>query len=347
MSIRSRLVQACFAAAALLGSGRALADKVAVLPFISVGNATPADLEGARAATRTAVIALSDTLPTDSEELTAEMAAKDGVADTSQEYRAAGRASSSDWTVLGHVEPHTATYRLEVDACQVSTGRVESLAREVEPSRASEQIKEMLSLLLRPAGIANADIPWEHNAPPVPPPTPVAPPPPTPPPPSPPPPRGPASKNAYSDGHPFAAGLGLAGLGALHRSPMAVGSSAALLGEVGLGYALDAIPGLEVRGNFAVSLAGPGSVSFDAGGRYAIVLSRSLRFCVGPELDLGGFFTTGGDKTGRFLLRGAAFASMGITEHVQIEVAGDLEYAAGGATALVLGGGTVRALARF
>jgi hypothetical protein len=354
MSLRYRLVRvrACLTVAALLAAGPALADKVAVLPFISVGNATAADLDAARAATRTAVLALQDTLPTDSEMLTAEMSAKDGVADTSQEYRAAGRASGSDWTVLGHVEEHTGTYRLEIEACDVASGRVESLAREVDASRATTQIKEMLALLLRPAGIGNADIPWEHAAPPPPPPpTPVKPEPAVtvvrPPPPPPPPSSSTPPANDYSGGHPFAAGLGIAGLGALQRSPMAVGSSAALLGEVALGYAPNAVPRLELRGNFAAALAGPGSGSFDLGARYAIPIAPSVRLCFGPEADLGGFFTTGGDKTGRFLVHGAVFASVGVGEHLQVEVAGDLEYAAGGATALVLGGGTARALARF
>ena len=133
----------------LFASRTALADKVAVLPFISVGNATSAELAEARAAARAAVVALADTLPTDSEMLTAEMSAKDGLADTSDEYRAAGRASSSDWTVLGHVEQHGSTYHLEVDACQVASGRVESLAREIDPAQAAPQIKEMLAILRR------------------------------------------------------------------------------------------------------------------------------------------------------------------------------------------------------
>src|ERR1019366_8189617 len=138
MALRRRLIQGSLTVAVLLGVGPALADKVAVLPFISVGSATAAELEAARAATRTAVIALSDTLPTGAEMLTAEMSTKDGVADTSQEYRAAGRASSSDWTVLGHVEQHGATSHLEIDACEVASGRVESLAREIDASQASQ-----------------------------------------------------------------------------------------------------------------------------------------------------------------------------------------------------------------
>jgi hypothetical protein len=346
-----RVVQACLVGVTLLASAPALADKVAVLPFLNASNATPAQLEAARGAAKTAVIAISDTLPTDSEMLTAEMSAKDGTADTSQEYRAAGRASGSDWTVTGHVEPRATSYHLEIDACNVSSGRVESLAREIDPARASQQIGEMLSLLLRPAGIANVDIPWEHVGPlptPTPPPTnePPAPEPPVKviPPPPPPAPAPIPDDQTYSGGHPFAAGLGLAGLGALQRPALAVGSSAALLGNVVLGYA--PIGGLEIRGDFTGALAGPGSVSCDAGARYAIPIARSLRLFFGPEVELGGFFTTGGDKTGRFLLHGAGFVSLGLGPHFQIEVAGNIEYAAG-SSALVLGGGTVRAIARF
>ena len=339
----------------LFASRTALADKVAVLPFISVCNATSAELAEARAAARAAVVALADTLPTDSEMLTAEMSAKDGLADTSDEYRAAGRASSSDWTVLGHVEQHGSTYHLEVDACQVASGRVESLAREIDPAQAAPQIKEMLAILLRPAGIDNAEIPWERNGAPPPPapmaPAPVTPPPipvaPAPPPPPPSPPRPAEPDHKYAEGSPLAVGLGLGGLGALHRSSMAVGSSASMILSGTVGYAPDGAPGLELRGNLAGSLAGPGSVSFDLGARYAAPVAPSIRLFIGPEADLGGFFTTGGDKTGRFLLHGAGFVALAIGDHAQIEVAADLEYAAGGASGLLLGGGTVRGLARF
>jgi hypothetical protein len=351
MSTRSRLLQACIAAAFLLGSQTALADKVAVLPFLNGGNASQGDLDAARAATRTAVLANSDTLPTDSEMVTAEVSAKDGVADTSGEYRAAGRASGSDWTVAGHVEMHGSTYHLEIDACQVSSGRVESLAREIDPAQASAQILQMLVILLRPAGVADAVIPWEHASPTPPPtvptPTPVALPPPAAPA-APASPAGPTPMDElYGAGHPLGLGLGIGALGALHRSPLAVGSSASAILEGTAAFALPPLPGLELRGNVGGSVAGPGSVFFDFGARDAFPIAPSLHLFFGPEVDLGGFFTTGGDRTGRFLLHGAGFLSLGLGGHVQVEAAGDLAYAAGGQTSLALGGGTLRVLARF
>src|SRR6185369_9046679 len=58
-------------------------------------------------------------------------------------------------------------YRLELEVCQVESGRVESLARDLDPSseqQASDQVAEMLALLLRPEGIGDADVPWKSGA---------------------------------------------------------------------------------------------------------------------------------------------------------------------------------------
>jgi hypothetical protein len=347
VSLRTRFAQACTILVVALVSCRAWADKVALLPFISVGNATSARLDEARAATRSAVTSLHHTLPSDAEMLTAQMSAKDGVADSSQEYRAAGRASSSDWTVVGHVEERGASYRLELEVCQVASGRIESVAREVDQAKAPAQIGEMLSLLLRPEGIGTTDIPWEHAAPPtppVPPPTPPKPPTPAGPPPPPPP---PAVRHVYAEGHPIGIGLGAVVLDALHRPSNAVGSGVAALGELVVGYAIDSVPGLEVRGNFAGAILGPGSITADAGARYALPLAPTARLFVGPEISLGGFFTTGADKSPRFLLHNAIFLSLGIGQQVQFEAAGDFEAAFGGAGSLLLGGGTLRGVVRF
>ncbi|WP_394825310.1 hypothetical protein [Pendulispora albinea] len=159
-------------------SAEALADKVAVLPFASAsagpGAATKAELDLARSATQSAVVKGGHTAPTPSEMLTAEMAVKDGVADTSEEFRAAGRASSSQWSISARVEPSGAPgrYRLELLVCQVKTGRVESLAREIngaDSAQATSQIGEMLAILVRPEGIGNADITWSQAPPPLPP----------------------------------------------------------------------------------------------------------------------------------------------------------------------------------
>lgn len=343
-------LSASIACASLVFSGSAWADKVAVLPFsASTSAATKADLERARVSTKEAAVQHGHKLPTDSEMLTAEMAVKDSVADTSDEYRAAGRASSSDWTVSARVDPHAVHYHLELEACQVSTGRVESLAREIDPQQATTQIGEMLAILIRPEGIANADIPWEHAAPPPPPaPRPPPPPPKLPPPPPPPkPPEPPAVRHAYAESHPIALGIEGGGYTAFGRPSNARGPrGSANIGAV-LGYAIDTVPGLELRGEVAGAVAGPTAVFFDLGARYALMLVPTARIYAGPELGLGGFFPVGGDKSARFLGRGSAFAGIGIGERLQLEAYGDLAWAPGGSGTIVLGGVGARAVVRF
>lgn len=332
---------------ALLAPRFARADRVAVLPFVSVGNATSVDLDKARAATRGAVQAQKHTLPTDSEMLTAEMAFKGELGGGSKALQAAGHASSSAWVVRGLVETHGATYHLELEACQVDSGRKETLAREIEPAKEVAQIGEMLALLLRPEGIANADIPWERGTPTIAPPVkqptqtvvtkPTEPPPPGPPP----------VRHAYAEGHPIAVGLDVSVLSAVSRPTGASGSATSLQLGGTFGYALLAIPGLELRGDFGGAVAGPSSLTIDAGARYMLPVAPTKRFFLGPELALGTFVTLGAEKTARFLLRGALVASLGLGERWQIELLGDCDYAAGGSGALALVGGSARGVFRF
>jgi hypothetical protein len=71
------------------------------------------------------------------------------------------------------------------------------------------------------------------------------------------------------------------------------------------------------------------------------------RVFAGPELGVGGFFTLGAEKAARFLAHGALVGAVGIGERAQIEVAGEVDYAAGGSGSLVLGGASLRGLVRF
>ena len=332
----------------------ALADKVAVLPFSGGPGTLPSQIEQARAATRGAVIQRAHQLSGDSEMVAALMAVADGVADTSAEFRAAGRASSSQWTVVGQLEARGESYKIEIVVCQVESGRVESLAREMTPVRATSDIAEMLALLLRPQGLANAVISWDtpseiaakppkpvvpaeppKTVAPVEPPKPVAPPAP------------PALAYAYGEDHPIAAGVGTAVFGALDRPANAVGSSASgvwfLTGE----YAVLAAPGLAARADVGASWFGPQSFWLDAGARYAFPLARGHRLFAGPELDLGVFVPIGGDRAARFLLRGQAFVVYGLGDRVQLELAADFATGFGGSGTLALGGGAMRGLFRF
>lgn len=331
---------------ALLAPRLALAERVAVLPFQSVGNATSVDLDKARATTRAAVLDRKHTAPTDSQMLTAEMAFKGELGGGAKAFQAAGRASSSDWVVRGLVETHGATYHLELEVCQVETGRKETLAREIDPAKEIVQVSEMLALLLRPEGIANADIPWERGtqgvAPPVkpndtkviakPPELPPGPPP---------------VRHVYAGGRPIVVGLDVSLLSALHRPSVAQGPATSMQLGGAFGYALLQIPGLELRGNLGGAIAGPSSLTIDAGARYMLPIVPTKRIFFGPELGLGTFITLGAEKTARFLARGSLVGSLGVGDRWQIELVGDFDYAAGGSGSLLLFGGTARGAFRF
>ena len=341
--------------ASLFAGGEALAapgEKVAVLPFRASGGGrtTSAELDTARGATREAVTRIHDLLPSDAEAASADHAAKDGVADTSAEYRDAGRAAGAAWTVAGRVDAHGVAYRLEVEACEVASGRVESLAREIDPRQAAPQIAEMLALLLRPQGMGDAVPPWDqpNPAPPAsPPPAPPAPAPaaPAPPPPEPGPPPGPPP--AYAENHPFAIGVGGLGLTAFARSPTARGSPAAALVTGDVAYAFEGVRGLEAVANAAVSVAGPSSLWLDAGLRYEIPILPRARIFLGTEVAIGTFVDLGGDKDARFLMRGALPIVVGLGERVQLEAYPQIAYAAGGTVGLAFVGGGLRGVVRF
>lgn len=362
-SMRFRLLSLAVSAATFLASAPAWADKLAVLPFTSPNDTPRVELEQVRGWTREAARLKGHTYATDDEMAFAEHAAKDGVIDTSQEYQAAGKAASADWTVTARVEriDHPparlpdgseedgwTTYRVELEAYQMSSGRLESLSREVVPDDAPQEIAEVLALLIRPQGIANADIPWSREGVrrPKPKPKPAAPPPPPPPPPppsAPPPPRA-----IYGEGHPIAAGLSLGVSNALARPDTARGPSWAMPIGGAVGYALpDVVPGLELKGNVTSQVIGPRALELSAGARYAYAPLPGVPLFLGPELLFGAHVALGADKTARFLSHGSLFAAYAFTEQVQAEIAGDLAAALGGSGTLVLGGGTARVVYRF
>ena len=144
-----------------LGASPALADRILVLPARGAGDDGAArstlELELATGLTR-----LGHTLVPQEEVRLALGMVADGVADTADEYRAVGAAAKADWVVAGSVEPAVTTERVELSACLVSMGRLESVAREVERARSAEQVGEMLAVLVRPEGIGAGELPWER-----------------------------------------------------------------------------------------------------------------------------------------------------------------------------------------
>lgn len=331
-------------------SSLALADRVTVLPLSGAG-VTKQELDDVRARTREGAGDKGHVLSNDAEQGAAERAVKDGVADTRDEYTAAGKASNAEWAIGGRVEARGHYYRIEIEACRVSTGRVESLARNVERADERRKVGEMLGLLLRPEGITNATIPWLNEAPPAAPVAKEEPPPAKPtPPPEPPKPRLdspapiPTPSRPYAEGKPFAVGAGLGVLSAVGRPANASGGATTvdLLGS--FGYALEAVPGLELRGELGGGIVAPRSVFFAAGARYMWTIGRVY---LGPELELGAFFPVGGDKEARFLVRGSPIVGIALADAFAIEAFGDAMLAPGGTGMLVLVGGGARGVVRF
>lgn len=350
------------AAALLLTTSSALAEKVAVLPFRAQNNVPRPELEQARGWTQEALKKKGHTLPNDAEAKAAEASVKDGTADTSEELRAAGKAAQSPWAMSAFVqridyppaknpdgseEEAWSTYRIELEACEVESGRVESVAREVLPETAPDEIAEMIGFLVRPGGIGpNAVFPWTGQGPrkPKPKPKPAPPPPPPQPPPPPPP---PVKKYAYGENAPFAIGVSGGVSNALSRPGNARGPSWAVPIGVAFGYAFAEVPGLEARGIFTSQIIGPKAIEIAAGGRYAIPVLPQYRIFMGPEALIGAHVAIGAEKTARFIAHGSAFAAIGVSDSLQFEIAGDIAGAFGGSGTLVLGGGTARALLRF
>lgn len=357
--LRSVLASGSFAALLCVTSA-AYADMVAVLPFSAPASLSKPEADRAQAWTREAVVRVGHTLPGEAAMLSAEMAVKDRVADTSEEYRAAGRASGSGWTLTGRITRHDTppktladgtteeegftTYRIELEACFVESGRVESLAREIDPDEAPAQVAEMLALLLRAEGIANVPLPWHGRA------TPrkrkpreeprdsgsekLAP-------------EAANPRHVYAENHPVAVGIAAGFSTTAKRPDGARGPSEALPVGIVFGYAIEQVPGLEARGVFTNQVLGPRALAIAAGGRYAIPVLARYRVFVGPELLLGSHVALGAEKVARLLVHGSGFVSIGVGERVQLEAAADVAGAFGGTGTLVLTGGTGRALFRF
>jgi hypothetical protein len=351
MPTPARVLASFFAAAVLFVASAARADRVTVLPMTGAG-VTKGEIDEVVERTRDAAKDVGHSLPAPAEQQKAEATVKDGIADTKDELSAAGHASGADWAVGGRVESRGHYRRVEIEACQVSTGRVESLARNMTTGEERRKLSEMLALLLRKEGIASANIPWQNEEPPppvvvAPPPPPPAPPSPQPPPTPPPPPEPEGPPPRYAEGKPFAIGAAAGVLAAVARPSNASGNATTVTLLGSFGYALDAVPGLEFRGEIGGGVVAPRSFFFGAGARYAWMAVPRARLYLGPEAQLGGFFPSGGDKKGRVLVRGQLFVGMAIVPAFAVELFGEIADAPGGTGALVLAGGGARAVVRF
>ncbi|AUX48126.1 hypothetical protein SOCE26_096560 [Sorangium cellulosum] len=314
--IRRALSCAAVAAALLATARTALADRVAVLP--ARGGTDEAARSAAQAEVARGLAALGHTPAPDSAVAAALKGVADGVADTADEYRAVGAQAGADWVLAATVEPAVTTTRVELTAYLASTGRVESVAREVDRSASLRETQEMLAVLLRPEGVGAGALPWEQPAPSgstgAPPASPVA----AAPlvvPPVPEPPRSPPAKRvlmayplgpervwpAYSGGRRLALSASLGAAVAAARLEGASGSAASMVGGVRLAYAVGD-RGFELFAGGGGNLAGPPAGWIEGGARLLLTPSlaphdgawRASPLHLGPSIQLGAFFRAAG-----------------------------------------------------
>ncbi|AKT36389.1 hypothetical protein [Chondromyces crocatus] len=307
----------CLAAALAtsLSAGAARADRVAVLP--ARGGTDDAARQTAQADVVRGLAALGHTAVPEGEVTASLWAVLDGVPDSVDEYRTLGAATSADWVLLGLVEPAVKTTRVELIAFHGPTGRVESVAREVEQDKAGPQIQEMLSVLVRIEGIGDGELPWERAAllarlpsaaPPAPPPAsaaPLAT--------EPPPPADPASSEepekqlarmqyittvrsvwpAYSGGKPFGVSAVLGFSFPVARAEGARGTGASVVETIRLGYAVGGV--LEPFVQLGSNMSGPSAVWVEGGARYLFTpsLHRGAKGLEGTAIHLGVEATAG------------------------------------------------------
>ncbi|WP_437812016.1 hypothetical protein [Sorangium sp. So ce1078] len=376
-----RRALSCAAAAALTAiAPAALADRVAVLP--ARGGTDEAARSAAQAEVARGLAALGHTPVPDSALAAALKGVADGVADTTDEYRVVSARTGADWVLSGTVEPAVTTARVELTAYLASTGRVESVAREVDRSKEAQQTQEMLAVLLRPEGVGVGELPWERPA--------GAPPPAAPPsageaavlPPVPaPPPAPPAKKEvqmayplgpervwpAYSGGRRVALSASLGAAVAAARLPGASGSAASLVGTARVAYAVSD-RGLELFAGGGGNLVGPFAGWIEGGARLMLTPSltpeddawRAFPLHVGPALHAGAFFRSGagvvgpdgatyrGDLEVRPVIGASLDVALALSPSVQLEAQlGNLRWVPSGDGSLLLLGATLGAGARF
>ncbi len=380
-----RRALSCAAAAALTAlAPAAFADRVAVLP--ARGGTDEAARSAAQAEIARGLAALGHTPVPDGAVAAALKGVADGIADTTDEYRAVGARTGADWILSGTVEPAVTTSRVELTAYLASTGRVESVAREVDRGKEAQQTQEMLAVLLRPEGVGVGELPWERpaGATPAGAPPPAAPPsaggaavlPPVPPPPPAPPakevqmayPLGPERVwPAYSGGRRLALSASLGAAVAAARLPGASGSAASLVGTARVAYAVSD-RGLELFAGGGGNLAGPFAAWLEGGARLMLTPSltpeggawRAFPLHIGPALHAGAFFRSGagvvgpggatyrGDLEVRPVIGASLDVVLALSSSVQLEAQlGNLRWVPAGDGSLLLLGATLGAGARF
>lgn len=312
MSFRSRAAAFAVTVACVVVVGDALADKVATLH--AKGPAPLAERTQMRVTSEIAVKALGHETIAETDVLQGEGAAG-SKAGTSEGYVAIGKAAGADWVIEPSVWSSDSGTRVEVKVCQVATGRIETLARNLDPKAdPAVQIREMLTLMLRPQGIGDDPIPWqakEKTAPPVPAEVlPKKPPPPPPPPPSPP--------VQYGEGGKVALGAGGGAYFVVARPEHARGSTLTPTWSIAAAFQLPDRPRMEIVARFG-GYHGPGNALRGELGARAFFLGTGP-IVLGATAVIGAFGQLGGAQTAQFLLGASLTTSFVFSRRIQLDV---------------------------
>jgi hypothetical protein len=335
MASLARVMSLALAATTTLLSLDALADKIATLH--ALGSAPRAEKTSIRSATETGAKGLGHDAIPESDVLQGEGAAGDK-AGTSEGMIAIGKTTGADWVIEPHVASSDAGTRVELKVCQVATGRVETLARDLDPKQdPAVQMREMLALMLRPQGVGDDPLPWEKKGPAAPPPKEVLPK-------EKPKPTAPAAPPLIWGEHGkfslgAAGGFGVIGV----RDDRAVGRRTFGAWTVHANVALPNVRGVELTFRVGLMHGQGGAIIGDVGARYMFPLSR---FAIGAGANIGGF---GAFESG---IAGVSLGldptvSLALMKNVQLELAWKNRYVPTKETSLLFTSAELAILARF
>lgn len=330
---RSHLFATAAGLVALLASTTAWADLVLLLP--AEGRVPGKALTSTLAhETRFAIVELGHNLVPDEAVTASVKQVADGRPDNADEFEVIARNTGAEWIVLPVIHSDTGSYRLDMTAYQASSGRTESVTRDIDTDVIHKQVVEMAKILLSEQGVGTQALPWERSGPPAPMPARA----------------GAASQSergpgqATPDGLQPLAGLTLGLASAISRPESATGSSTSLQAGIRAGLQLD--NPIEVALDLRSNLAGPKATLLDVSARYWIEAAEGIRFA--PEVAPGLFFMGGGAQDTSFMLRVTAVGAIDVTETVSVEAhVGDVTWVPAEGGTVVLGGGTLAGVARF
>ena len=265
----------------------------------------------------------------------------DGTPDNADEFASMAEATHADWVVVPVIHSQAASYQLELTAYQVTSGRTESVARDIDQAQAHQQVGEMARVLLRAEGVGTGALPWESSAPPPPMAAPMAPSPAATPAPS-----APTTAAQEPGARRLVLGAGVGLSSALSRPSGATGGSSTVHGALRAGLQLD--NPLEVGIDFRTNFADPKATVLDLSARYWIDVAPDAGIRIAPDIAPGLFIMHGGAEDKSFLLRFSAVAAVDVTEQFAVEAQlGDLSWIPASSGTLLLGGATVLGVGRF